>query len=496
MKKIILLSLVSFLLLPGCNEPGDKNETQTPESLGISSQAILNFIEAAEQGRPDELHSFILMRHGKVAAQGWWNPYKPEIPHMLFSLSKSFTSTAIGIAQSEGLLSIDDRVISFFPDEAPADPSQNMKSMRIRDLLRMNTGHEDDATNRMRKDTSNWVKAFFSLEVEYKPGTRFVYNSAGTFMLSAIIQKVSGVSLLEYLTPRLFEPLGIENASWETSPEGINTGGWGLKIKTKDIASLGQLYLQKGMWQGKQILPGSWVEAATKLQTANGSDPESDWEQGYGYQFWMCRHNIYRGDGAFGQYCIVFPEQDAVLAITAGTSNMGAVMNLVWDNLLPAMEDKPVEENREAFNALQTKLSSLSLSVVKGEPGSPLAESVSNQAFTIMPNREGFTGVSCKLEGDSKAIIFERGSYSFSVPLGIGSMKKGSIINPNGEESPIESSGAWIAPDTFQVRSYLYETPFFYTYNFAFSNNDVNITTYSNVGFGPGVGSQIKGTKK
>ena len=157
-------------------------------------------------------------------------------------------------------------------------------------------------------------------------------------MLSAIVQKATGKTVLDYLKPRLFEPLGIEHPTWETSPQGISTGGYGLSIRTEDIAKFGQLYLQKGKWHGKQLVPAAWVEAATARQTSNGSNPKSDWDQGYGYQFWRCRHGAYRGDGAFGQYCIVMPEQDAVIAITSGVKDMQAVLNLVWDKLLPAMQ--------------------------------------------------------------------------------------------------------------------------------------------------------------
>ena len=161
-------------------------------------------------------------------------------------------------------------------------------------------------------------------------------------MLSAIVQKVTGETVFNYLRPRLFDPLGIENPTWDASPQGITFGGVGLNIRTEDIARFGQLYLQKGQWNGKQLLPASWVETATARQTSNGSDPTSDWDQGYGYQFWRCRHGFYRGDGAFGQYCIVMPDQDAVVAITSGTRNMPAIMNLVWDKLLPAMQPMPL----------------------------------------------------------------------------------------------------------------------------------------------------------
>ena len=157
----------------------------------------------------------MLRRFGKVVAQGWWAPYDADSPHMLYSLSKSFTSTAIGMAIDEGLISLDDPVISFFPDDAPAEPGENLMAMRIRDLLRMNTGHQQEPNRRMVQGGESWAKAFLAHEVPFKPGTHFVYNSFATYMLSAIIQKVSGVTLLDYLTPRLFEPLGIKNPGWE-----------------------------------------------------------------------------------------------------------------------------------------------------------------------------------------------------------------------------------------------------------------------------------------
>lgn len=327
----------------------------SPESQGVSSKAIREFIESANQ-KIDTLHSLMIVRHGQVVAEGWWKPESADKPHVLHSLSKSFCSTAVGLAVAEGRLSIDDPVLKFFPEDAPTKPSDKLKQMRVRDLLTMSTGHE---TEPKFTAADPWVKSFLAHPVPHKPGAHFQYNSPATYMQSAIVQKVTGQTVLEYLKPRLFKPLGIENPTWLSSPEGISTGGWGLMLRTEDIARFGQLYLQKGSWRGKQLIPASWVEQATAKQVSNGSDPARDWDQGYGFQFWRCRHGAYRGDGAFGQLCIVVPGQDAVIVITADTKDMQAELNVVWDKLLPAFHATPLKADPEQEGKLKATLSSL-----------------------------------------------------------------------------------------------------------------------------------------
>jgi CubicO group peptidase (beta-lactamase class C family) len=323
----------------------------SPEAQGISSADILTFIEAADK-TIESMNSFMLIRHGHVIAEGWWSPYNAESPHSLYSLSKSFTSTAVGLAIAEGKLSLDDEVLKFFPEDAPAEPSKNLKAMRIRDLLRMSTGHQVEPP---RRTDTPWTKVFLGQPVPHKPGTHFLYNTSATYMLSAIVQKATGMTVLDYLKPRLFDPLGIEHPTWESSPQGITVGGYGLSIRTEDIGRFGQLYLQNGKWNGTQLVPAAWVDAATSFQTSNGSNPKSDWDQGYGYQFWRSRHNAYRGDGAFGQYCVVMPEQNAVIAITSGVKDLQSVLNLVWDKLLPAMKSAPLATDDDSRKKLEPR---------------------------------------------------------------------------------------------------------------------------------------------
>ena len=196
-----------------------------PEAQGIPASAILTFLDAAEQ-HIDALHSMMLLRHGAVVAQGWWAPYGPDDPHMLFSLSKSFTATAVGLAIADGRLSLDDPVLSFFPADAPSVVSEHLAAMRVRHLLSMATGHAQEALGRhLRGTDSNWARVCLAQPVVYAPGTHFVYNSGASYLLSAIVQHVTGLRLVEYLRPRLFAPLGIRQATWETSPQGIDAGG-------------------------------------------------------------------------------------------------------------------------------------------------------------------------------------------------------------------------------------------------------------------------------
>ncbi|MCU1376892.1 MAG: penicillin-binding protein beta-lactamase class, partial [Actinomycetia bacterium] len=392
----------------------------TPEAEGMASTAILNFIEAADG--IDMMNSVMIIRHGKVIASGWWSPYAAETPHVLYSLSKSFTSTAVGMAIAEGRLSLDDTVLSFFPEDAPASPSANLKSMRVRDLLSMSTGHHNEDLLKFTFDGASepLTRSFLGLPVAHKPGTHFLYNTPATYMCSAIVQKKTGMTVLDYLRPRLFEPLGIQNPTWSMSPQGINHGGYGLNVTTEDIAKFGQLYLQKGQWNGKQLLPASWVAAATSRQTSNGSNPASDWDQGYGYQFWRCRNNAFRGDGAFGQYCVVMPDQDVVIAITSGLRDMQGVMDLIWAHLLPAMKNESLPANTEAQEKLNKRVASLIVRPQQGEATGDTASKVSKKKFNFPANPQKIESLSLDFSNAREPVLDAQiGGKEYAVPCGV-----------------------------------------------------------------------------
>jgi CubicO group peptidase (beta-lactamase class C family) len=494
--KASVLLLLCFVLAPvSLGQKSASLPRSSPEQQGISSADLLAFVDAADK-EIDTMNSFMLVRHGHVVAEGWWAPYDRDTPHMLYSLSKSFTSTAVGFAIAEGKLSLDDQVIKFFPDEAPAEPSGNLRAMRVRDLLRMNTGNQLEAPIRVNDpapQTETWVKTFLKHAVPFKPGTHFLYNSPATYMLSAIVQKVTGMTVLEYLRPRLFEPLGFKDPVWVSSPQGITAGAYGLSVRTEEIARFGELYLRRGMWNGKQLLPAMWVQQATSMQTSTGSAPASDWDQGYGYQFWRSRHNSFRGDGAFGQYCMVIPELDAVVAITSGVRNMQQVMNLVWDKLLPAMKPARLPENPAARRVLEARLAALKVKLPSGSPSSPKSSSVSGKWFEFAENDRGIKAVSFDFNSTSPSLIVRTAAGETRMTIASDTWSKSRGRFTNGLDrilavpaNPLAAtSGAWTSPDTFTVKIILYETPFYSTLNFKFDGNRLLFDSEHNVSFGP-----------
>ena len=319
--------------------------SETPTKV---AQAMDDFFQGAANEKKD-IHSVMIVKGGNVIYSRWQSKGEENTPHVLHSVSKTFTATAVGLAIAEGKMALTDKVIDYFPDKLPANVSKNLKAMTVRDLLTMSCGHDVEPSTRNAQQ--DWVTAFLAHPVVHKPGKFYLYNSMGTYLLSAIVQKVTGEKVVDYLDTRLFQPLRIDKPRWDESPQGINCGGWGLYLKTEDLAKMGQLLLQKGKWNGKQLIPAKWVAEMSKKQVESinpgtrieqaaerGMTKESsDWMQGYGYQMWRCRPGCFRADGARGQYIIVVPDKDAVIAITSDVEDLQGELNLVWKHILPAL---------------------------------------------------------------------------------------------------------------------------------------------------------------
>lgn len=383
----------------------------TPESVGISSKSIADFEKAVRENNIGH-HGYMLYRHGKLVASSIAAPYRFTDKRHVFSISKSWTSTAVGIAVDEGLINLNDKLISFFPDELPEKISDNLAAMTLRHVLTMNTGHATDTLGRVASREAGWAKRFLSLEVEYEPGTHFAYNSTATYMLSAVITKVTGMRMVDYLKPRLFNPLGIENVWWEESPDGVNDGGWGIHISPEDMLKLGVLYLNKGVWNGKRILSEKYIDEATSAISDNSANKDADWKLGYGFQFWRCQHNCYRGDGAYGQYIIVSPEKDSVAVIISENGNMQQILDLYWDTIFVSMSDSQLAEPTIKYDIEARPCSTL-----------PICDGrhISEVTYNIDKNFTDIRKISLKSAGDELIVKLGGGSeYAVEVVCGNG----------------------------------------------------------------------------
>lgn len=318
----------------------------TPQSVGVSAKVVNDFLAEAKN-RGLEYHSLIVIRNSKVALE-WYNaPYDKDTAHMVYSVSKSFTSTAVGFAISEGLISLDDKLLDFFPDYTPEKPDKRFDKVTIRNLLRMSAGKQPSLLS--DKTKIDWIENYINAPWSFEPGEKFLYVNENIFMLSAIINRVTGMCMRDYLQPRLFEPLGIDYPVWETDRNGIEAGGWGLYIKTEDLAKLMLCYLKGGKYKGKQVIPAEWAKEATSVQIDNSYNrPGTDASAGYGYCFWQNKNGGYRADGMFSQFGIVFPEHNAVVVCTASIPVEQDGLDCIWDFFPKAFEEADEETDFEA----------------------------------------------------------------------------------------------------------------------------------------------------
>jgi CubicO group peptidase (beta-lactamase class C family) len=433
LRRNFLLIILSFSLI--YNTFGQNTESlprSTPESQGVSSKYIIDYINAIDTGKV-EIHSFMLLRHGKVVAEGWWQPYGPTYKHIMYSASKTFTATGVGLAISENKLKLTDKVISFFPASVPDTLSQYMKDMTVRDLLTMSTGQEAEPR---RGQNDDWMRSFMSKAPSDKPGTVFRYNNTATFMLSAIVQQVTGQTLYNYLQPRIFKPLGIRGIDWDLNPQGINLGMIGLRIRTEDMAKFGQLLLQQGQWNGKQLIPKQWVTEATsfKIQSRGGNEQipaeTNDWFQGYCYQMWRGRNNSVRLDGMAGQFVILLPDKDAVVIMTANASDTQKELDYVWKYLLPAMKsDNALPADQATYNELQKKESSLMVSPALAKSvNSPLIQRISGKTITLQQNPAGIKELVFNFNNGLCQMTIKKETESYTIKAGLDSWKYSETI--------------------------------------------------------------------
>jgi CubicO group peptidase (beta-lactamase class C family) len=441
----------------------------TPADQQVDPAAILRFVDAVDAHPGVEMHSLMVVRHGHVVAEGWWAPYSAERPHLLYSLSKSFTATAAAFAVAEGLLGLDDTVISHFGEYDADITDPRSRSIRVRHVAAMASGHTREMLGEaIERDRADPVRGFLLIPPDREPGTVFAYSQPCTYTLASIIQRNAGMPLTQYLRPRLFDPLGIGPVSWATFPPGREQGFSGLYARTEDIAKLGQLYLQRGQWDGAQLIPADWVAQATSAQVANPDGPNPDWRQGYGFQFWMARHG-YRGDGAFGQFCVVLPEDDTVVVTTASTLDMQAVLDAMWTHLRPGL-GTAVPAAGSGHDQLSARLAGLALPAGPGGPPPADWSPWAGQPFPVTGSAESapagpaqgppaLTAVEVAPGGDGWQLTLTEAANALTFPVGTGTWAVSEPVDQRGATIPVAASGGWLDDGTLRAEVIFLETP-------------------------------------
>lgn len=351
-RNLAVLTFVVIFLATGCWGNNGLNSLPRGDVSPEWSAAAGSFYnDAISVTAPDKAQPYSIMavEHGKVVFEQWYAGYTAESRFDVYSVSKTVLAMAAGLAVEEGLFSVEDKVIDYFPEQLPEHVSDTLSAMTIRHLLTMTCGLEE--TPRLMSVFKNnsdadfdWIREFFASNQVSMPGTVFYYNFFSSYIMAAIIEKTSGTGVVDYIRPKLLEPLHITDLEWLDSPAGICVGGWGMKLCTEDMAKLGLLLLQHGKWNGRQLLPASWVSVMTSKLVESGplqaftkfadpavlNDPENEHSQGYGYFVWQGKHGTYRMEGILGNIVFVNPEKEIVLVLT-GNSNMDQkYIDLIW----------------------------------------------------------------------------------------------------------------------------------------------------------------------
>ena len=444
---------------------------------GVDALGILALVDALEAGGHDP-HSLLVARHGHVIARGWWAPYAPERVQLVYSLSKSFTATAVGLLVDEGRLSLDQPVLDLLPPgDLPhgVEVSDRYRRLTLRHCLTMATGHDGEGCGllrdgggprgrRGRRRLDPVLAAILATPQEHEPGTAWAYNQIATYLAGGAVRErpaprccrccVSGSS-------RCSTPRDGADVAWHRTATGRELGFSGLHIGTDAILSLAQLYLDRGEWDGSPLLSPEWVATAT---TSTGlpnreDDPNPDWNEGYGCSFWIARHG-YRGDGAYGQYAIVLPEQDMAIAITSETLDMQAVLDLVWDHLLPAVgtgdgiEDEIGDELADA--ALEERLELLAVPTPSSSAPGPENGRWARASDSTLPPT--YAAMSLSPGGTAYEMVLDREGTQVRLDVGDGEWAE-STFAVGGVELPVVASGGWDGDGCFTADLRLIETP-------------------------------------
>jgi hypothetical protein len=474
-------------------------ERVTPESVGIPSELIGKLVDKLESGFT-EPHGLMIMRHGKICAEGWWTPYAPGIRHGLQSHTKTYAATAVGIAYTEGLLKLEDRIIDIFKEEAPENPSQNLQRLTVADVLCMGCGMDT-----MPFPSLNWIKEFLATPVNHVPGTTYMYNSTGSTLLGAIVRRLTGLGLHDYLKPRLFDKIGIDadNLRWIYMPDGMEVGGGGLYATTEDNLRLMKLYADGGVWEGERILSEDYVKKASTLQNESATEEANnplakDNFLGYGYQIWMCKpKDVYRADGAMGQFTIVVPNKDMIIAITENASGSHwaqTTLDAMWEFMEELPDADSLPEKETISEKLARRMNTLSLPAPRFSPFSEYRTKINGAVYHVSEDTflldnsvaavavfmggaalpKGIKTFNFNFGMDGCTFDYIQGGESKSVAVGIDGAYRYNTLG-NGAVSIALMCGAWTEKNVFQLTIRWVETCNQQKLNFTFNDDKVTI---------------------
>jgi hypothetical protein len=426
-----------------------------------------------------ELHGLMIHRHGAVAAENFWWPYGPDRPRVMHSATKSFTACAIGMAVEEGRLSLSDRVIDFFPDHLPAAVDAKLAAMTVEDLLTMRTGHERETSGAIWRgiDTS-WIAEFFKIPIVHEPGTTYVYTSAASYMLSAVLTRVTGETLHDYLKPRLFEPLGITGETWDTGPDGVNPGGNGLTCRCSDLLKLCILYTQGGLWDGRRILSEDWVRRST---VAHGP--------GYGYHWVIGEHGSALAVGVFVQIGVSFPEQGASLMVIGAINGSKLLLPHLFRHFPLAFE---TPGDAEADRRLEARFASTRLARPLVSLAEPAPEHGGTVEYAICENTRGVSRVRFEFAKDRCRVVLTDAEGDHTILVGIDRWIEGQADMPGRElhhgyrlqPAQVVAGGRWLDADTLEMTWIYAETAFRDTVVCRFGGGRINVSRSVNVNSG------------
>lgn len=486
MKHLFLCALCSLLPMVSWGQVGGL-ERSIPEKEGVSSEKIIALFDSLMAFPDTEIHSVMLLRNGKVIAEMYPAPFRPEYGHQLFSCSKTFTATAVGLAIMDNRLRLDDRLAAFFPELLPDSVTTWLADITVRDLLTMTSGFEVDT--KMRTFATNWIESYLHHPMVAEPGKRFAYDSIDTYLLSAIVQRVTGMKVVDYLKQRIFGPLGITEVYWEESPEAINTGGWGLYLQPESLAKFGQLLLNKGKWNGVQLLSPEWVKEMGTCHVKNNHGDD------YGFQMWMCDYpGAFRADGAYGQYIIIIPDKDMVVVITQClTGDGGKEQNYIWNTLLPYVTEAPLKEKHPG--QLKKRCLKYELPLPKGKALSSRSKDFLSKAFKLEENSLEWESVRFEYIGKEMFMyVMDTSGKESKMALGYKEWLTSPIgfYPPNARRTTLGSFSnvpknfkvgagyAWTSPEVLEVRLHFVNWMSAVKLKFQFKDGKMNIVAAKN----------------